>query len=59
MATSSDLLNPPEKPTKIKDLSLNFLNSLASESLITLIICFKSLNNNGFFAFCLTQVRKS
>ena len=25
IATSSDLLNPPEKPIKINDLSLNFL----------------------------------
>ena len=37
--------------TKIKDLSLNFLNSLSSESFIALIIFLKSLNNNGFFAF--------
>ena len=51
MDTSSDLLNPPEKPTKIKDLSLNFLNSFSLESFITLIILFKSLYNNGFFAF--------
>jgi len=51
IATSSDLLKPPEKPTKIKALSLNFFNSLTSASFITLIINFKSLNNIGFFAF--------
>ena len=49
--TSSDLLNPPEKPIKISVLSLNFLISFSEESLITLMICFKLLNNNGFFAF--------
>ena len=42
---------PPEKPTKITDLSLSFLNSLVDDLLITLINAFRSLNNNGFFAF--------
>ena len=51
MATNSDLLNPPEKPINIKVLSLSFLNSLAEDLFITLIKYFKSLNNNGFFAF--------
>ena len=47
------LFNDLKKIIKvINDLSLNFLNSLSSESFITLIIFFKSLNNNGFFAFC-------
>ena len=49
--TSSDLLKPPEKPTNIIVLSLNFLKYFSLVSSIALIINFNSLINIGFLAF--------
>ena len=54
--TSSERLKPPAKPSKIRDLFFNFLNSLMLSWLIASIINFKSLINIGFLSCWLINI---